>query len=181
MEKRNKYLVIIIVILVVAIGIAGFFAYQSYRMSQMDKLMLQSNTITATQFQDKYSELNNTINSNGQNQIPDKEINEMNDLIQIQNQSISIDEQAYQYADGPYKDLIAIAIKKDRLKLTWLDLWKQEAELVKNGDPNIGDIEKSMTNALNEFNNAQNDYVTFKSTHLDVKEHTIKYWNSTNV
>ena len=180
MEKRNKYLIIIIIILVITIGITGFFAYQSYRMSQMDKFMLQSNTITDTQFQDKYVELNNSF-KNKQNQITDKEISEMDDLIQIGNQSLSLHEQAYQYADGPYKDLIAIAIKKDRLELTWVELWKQEAQLVKNGDPNIADIEKSMGNTLNEINNAQNDYVTFKSTHLDVKEHTIKYWNSTNV
>ena len=42
-------------------------------------------------------------------------------------------------------------------------------------------VNKQIDDINNEMNSAQTEYVTFKSTHLDVKENTIKYWNSTNV
>ncbi len=120
MEKRNKYLIIIVVILIVSIGITGFFAYQSYKMSQMDKLMLEYNTVNVPQYDTIYNETSKLANSSSPNY--DKIISNTNEMSQINNQSLSTTEQAYEYANGPYKDLIAILIKEERLNSQWLDL-----------------------------------------------------------
>jgi hypothetical protein len=178
LEKRNKYLIIVVIILIIAIGIAGFFAYQSYRMSQVDKLMVEAKNIT-NQIGVVSNETDDITNKTPINY--DKiyaNIDEMTDLVK---QRKAVDEKAYQYADGPYKELITIYLKQSELQINYLGLWKSRVQyLQQNNLYQVNEINKQEDNNLNELTKAINDAKTFKSTHPDVKEHMQKYWNYTD-
>lgn len=177
MERRNKYLIIIIIILVITIGIVSFFAYQNYRMSQVDKLMSQTPTI-ATQYSEKYSETNtlanktptdyNTMHSN------------MNEMINEINQVKSIQATAYQSADGPYKDLITLYLKQDDLNINMINLWDSRVQYIQQRNMfQVNQVIKEEDDNNNEISKNGNDISTFLATHPDIKDHIAKYWNYT--
>ncbi len=171
----KKKLVILVVVLAVATGVVGYFAYSQYRMSQMDKYMLQANQIA-----DEIDRLEKEANKLAEENAPtDEIIAKVDEIIEKENKAIQLVEKAYQYADGPYKELLEICLKKDRLTLTAYQLWRTRLDYIKEGDY----IQAAYTRAQeeemwNEIYKLDSDYQTFKSTHLEVKEHTIKYWKS---
>ncbi len=178
LEKRNKYLVIIILVLVILVGLSTYFVYQNYMMYQMDKYMIQTNVL-APQISAGTDEANNILNSS----TPDYNagINVITETISLENQTILDDEQAYQYANGPYKDLINLSITKDRLNLNLLTSWRNRIYDIQQG--NIAPVSKLLgeeKTLTTDWIIANDNYQNFLSTHLDVKEHTIKYWNSTD-
>ena len=166
---------LIILVIVLAASVAGYFAYGQYRMSQMDKYMLQANQIA-----DEIDRLETEANKLAEENAPtDEIIAKVDKIIEKQNKTIQLVEKAYQYADGPYKELLEICLKKDRLILTAYQLWRTRLDYIKEGDY----IQAAYTRAQeeemwNEIYKLDNDYQTFKSTHPEIKEHTIKYWKS---
>lgn len=179
--KNKKYLLIgIVVILIAIIGVASYFLYQNYRMQEMDKLMLESNTVFTPQLNAKITEANNIANSTS----PDynKVGTLLDEAILLQTKIISNVEKAYQYADGPYKELLALSLTRDRLDLNILNSWKSRIEYIKQGNSAQAlQLLSQEQDLATESTKAHNEYVNFKSTHPDVKEHTVKYWNSTAV
>lgn len=178
MENRRKYLLIILtVVLVVVVGIIGFYAYQNYKMTEMDKYIAHSNVLYK-QLNSSFYEIDSMANKTpvDYNNI----LNKIDETSNIQKQIISDFEQANIYADGPYKDLIAIGLKKNNLLLNYISYYRSYIEAAKRNDSNaMVQALKNMENTMIEIQKADNEYKTFKSTHLDIKEHGIKYWNST--
>lgn len=108
-------------------------------------------------------------------------INVITETISLENQTILDDKQAYQYADGPYKDLINLSITKDRLNLNLLTSWRNRIYDIHQG--NIAPVSQLLgeeQTLTTDWIIANDNYQNFLSTHLDVKEQAIKYWNSTD-
>ncbi len=181
-SRKTKYLLIgLIIVLIVGISIAGYFLYQKYRMDQVDALMLESNTVLQPQLSAKLIEANNLANSSSSPDY-DKVGTLVDEAIGTQKKIISSSEQAYQYADGPYKELIALGLKKERLNLDAITSWRSRIEYLKQGQTAQAlQLLQQEQNLATEITKANNEYLNFKSTHPDVKEHTIKFWNSTMV
>lgn len=176
MEK--KVLIIIVGILIVLVGIGGYYAYGTYRTTQMDAYMLQSKVL-ANQFNSKYDETNKIANTTPTDY--DTLNKDIDDLIDLNKRIIAVESTGYQYADGPYKDLISIIIQRDNSDLADLKLWKQRVGYIQqNNYYQASETTKQEDSTISEINKLDNDYKTFKDTHLDVKEHCIKYWNYTD-
>lgn len=175
---ENKFLIVLVAILIVLVGIGGYYAYGSYRTTQMDSYMLQSNVLI-DQLSAKCDETNSIANTTP---IDYDKLNKgIDDQIGLQKRIIAVESTAYQYADGPYKDLISIAIQKDNTYLDYLGLWKQRvAYIQQNNYYQASQTIQQEDSTLSEMNKLDNQYKTFKDTHLDIKEHCIKYWNSTD-
>jgi hypothetical protein len=58
-------------------------------------------------------------------------IDEMTDLVK---QRKAVDEKAYQYADGPYKELITIYLKQSELQINYLGLWKSRVQYLQQNN-----------------------------------------------
>jgi hypothetical protein len=178
LERRNKYIILLVVILIVALGIGGVFAYQSYKISQTDKLMLQHHDLAV-----KANTLSNETN-NIFNVTPidyDKFFTNIDELINNEKEIKAVDESAYQSADGPYKELIALQLKEDTLFLDAFNLWKtKNVYLQKNELYQANQIIKQEENNNNERTKNNNEVSTFLSTHPDVKEYANKHWNYTD-
>lgn len=176
---KTKYLLVgLIIVLVVGVSIAGYFLYQKNRMDQMDALALESNKVLIPQLNAKVTEANDLANSSTS---PDynKVGSLIDEAIDIQKKVISNEEQAYQYADGPYKELISLGLKKDRLRLDFIVSWRSRIEYLKQGQSAQAlQLLQQEQNLATEITKADNEYLNFKSTHPEVKEHTIKFWNS---
>lgn len=180
MERRKIYLIIIIAILVVLISVAGYFVNQNYRLQQMDKLMLDYDVNLTPKLNEKIDEANNMANLTS----PDfyKIGSAVDEAILIQKQMISSVEKAYQYADGEYKELLTLLLVRDRLALDILNTWRSRIDYYKNGNTEQADqLLKKEQDLDTELTKANNEYVNYKSMNPAVKEHTIKFWNSTNV
>ena len=178
MEKRNKYLIIIIVILVIVMGIAGFFAYQNYRMSQTDKLMLQHHTLAAN-YNAKADTTNTIFNTTPIDYTTF--YNNINDLVLLNNETTAVDESAYQSADGSYKLLIALQLQEDTLENNAVNLWRSKnVYLQKNDYYNANEIIKQEESNDNEITKNTNAISTFLATHPDVKAYVNQHWNYTD-
>lgn len=163
--------------MIIAIGIAGFFAYQSYRMSQVDKLMSQTPAI-GNSYIEKIDETNALANEtpNDYNKMYSN-MNEMNNEL---NQVKSIQATAYQSADGPYKDLITLYLHGDDLLINKNNLWKSRVQYIQQQNIfQANQVIKEEDNNNNEITKNGNDISTFLDTHPDIKEHISKYWNYT--
>jgi uncharacterized membrane-anchored protein YhcB (DUF1043 family) len=178
LEKRNKYLIIIIIILVIAIGIVSFFAYQNYRMSQMDKLMSQTPSIGIS-YTEKFNETNTLVNETPEDY--NKVYSNMNEMINEINQVKSIQATAYQSADGSYKDLITLYLKQDDLYINMINLWSSRVQYIQQQNMfQTNQIIKEEDDNNNEITKNGNDISTFLVTHPDIKNHVVKYWNYTD-
>ncbi len=177
MEKRNKILIVIIAVLVVAIGLTGTFAYQNYRTSEMDKKMVEYQVL-ATELDEKYAETNQIANSSAPDY--DKIYSNIDYMINRSETGRSKMENAYQYADGPYKDVIAYYLKKLDLTITNLGLWKQRVQYIQEGNYFLSSQTiKQEEDIISESNKVSSDISTFLSTHPDIREHMKKQWNWT--
>jgi hypothetical protein len=179
LDKRNKYLILIIVILVIAVSVTGYFVYMNYTTSQMDEYMAQATYLSSQSGVDQ-DDANNILNASSQDY--NKALSLINDSINLQNQTLSDDGQAYQYANGPYKDLINMSLTRDRYDYNLLTSWRDRIIIIQQNSTGsvtqlLGEEQTIETNSIE----ANDDYLNFLLIHPDVKEHVIKYWNSTNV
>lgn len=175
LENRNKYLIVGIVILFLVIAVVGYFAYSQYRMSEMDKNMLKANQVNAG-----YDQLLTDMETLSNQSKYDEANAKMDILIGNVKEEKNLTEQAYANADGNYKELIQIQLRKINLKLDMVNDLKTLLNYQKQNDiANAMNMLKAILDKRTEFDKIQNEYDTYKSTHPEVKEHTIKYWNST--
>ena len=169
---ENKKLLVIVVILAVATGILGYYVYGQYRMSQMDKYCQQANKVA--------NELNRTVNeadSYAQNGNIEEAMIKVDEAIEKQKEVISLGEKAYQYADGPYKEIIRLLIEKNQLILQILESWKARLEYIKEGDyASALELKAQEEDIYAEISKIEARKETIKSEHPEVKEHIEKTW-----
>ncbi len=176
--SNKKVIIPILLILLVAIGVSGYFLYQNDRMQQMDKYMSDYN-YQASQFKSKYDETLQIADSSPINY--DAALISFTESVDIQKTKMENLEKAYQYSDGAYKDLIAIKIKAERLRLDAMGYSEQLLESAKSNDLTSVQAFSSKVNSLtDEMNKVESDYSTFLSTHPDVKQHVNQYWGTNN-
>lgn len=172
MEKRNKILIIIIAVLVVAIGITCTFIYQNYRMSQMDSYMKESNVLA-----DENVKLNNDTQKLIDQDKDDEALVKLDEAIKTCNQSIDSVQKGYEFADGPYKDLLAIAMKRDKVFLELLQSWKSRILLFKEGKYyDVNELKSQEQDRLNDMNRYNDEYESIKSKNPGMQEHIDKFW-----
>lgn len=98
-------------------------------MSQMDKYMQQAIKI--------YKEVNRILNE-AASYVRNDKIEETkiktDEAIEKQKEIISLADKAYQYADGPYKEIIELFIQENHLRSQYLESLKEAAEYMKEGD-----------------------------------------------
>ena len=178
LERKNNILIIIIVILAVLIIVSGTFVYQNYKTQQMDVNMLNFHVVMLG-VGSEYDQTNKIANTTPINY--DQLYNNIDDMINKSNQAKSYGETAYQYADGPYKDAIAINLNLTNYYITGLELWKQRIQFIQqNNLAETANIKKQEDIVIGEMTKITNDFSTFEATNPNVKQHMQKYWNFTD-
>jgi len=169
--KTNK-LKILVAILAVAVIIADLYVYGQYKMAQMDNYMHQARQLLEES--DKCSqEANNYVSADN---IDGAKI-KVDEAIELTKKAIELQERGYQYADGPYKEIIELLIEENQLYLKTLESWKERLECIKEGDyASALELKAQEEDIYAEINKIDARKETIKSKHPDVKEHIEKYW-----
>ncbi len=174
-SNKSKILIAIIIAAVVAVGIGGYYAYQNHRMSQMDDNMLQASQLNS-EANKQLEQLSSISSSNPTDYTSQMQI--LSSTINIEKQILNYHQEAYQYADGPYKDLISLAINADNLKLDSLDSTNRILISAQSNDINSVNTYKSKLNGtINQLNGLQNDYNSLKSNDPNLEEHVKNNWD----
>jgi len=169
--KTNK-LKILVVILAVVVVVTGYYTYGQYRMSQMDKYCQLANKIAYEE-----SRLEKEANEYAEKDDIDNTAIKVDEAIEKQKEIISLGEKAYQYADGPYKEIIELLIEENQLYLKALESWRSRLELIKEGDyASAGELKAQEEEIFVEISKIDARKETIKSKHPEVKEHIEKYW-----
>ena len=171
--RSNKIVLgAIIVVLIVIAGIGANYAYGNYKTSQMDKYAKESN-VYADQTE---MYINGTEKCANNFDLPDALI----DINQAQinlNQSINLTQQAYNYADGPYKDLFAVEIQKQQAYLDLLNMYLTGIQDYQSGDyTSFGDVEQQIKDQEIAISNYQTQYNLIKAQNPGMQEHIDKNW-----
>jgi|GEM_PF-823709 len=170
--EKKTLLKIAVIILVVAVAVAGYITYKNYRMSQMDKYMIQAAKIC--------DEGNRTVAEAFlyyERGDMDEAIIKFDEAIKEGEEVISLQGKAYQYADGPYKEIIKLLIEENQLVLEGLELWRSIAMCVKEGDyDGAWDLKHQSDDIIAEINKIEARKEAIKSRHPDVKEHIESKW-----
>ncbi len=146
-------------------------------MNEMDKNMVEFQVL-ATELDNKFVETNQIANSSSPDY--DKIYSNIDYMINRTGTAKSKMETAYQYADGPYKDILTYYLKKEDLITTNLKLWKQRVQYIEQGNLyQTSQIIKQEDDIMSEINKVSSDISTFLSTNPDVKAHMKKEWNWT--
>lgn len=137
-------------------------------MSQMDKYMLQANQF-ANESDRLATEADELADEGAQPDEIASKVDEANDKL---NKAIQLVEKAYQYADGPYKELLEICLKKDRLMLKAYELWRTRLDYIKEGDYiQAAYIRAREEEMWNEIYKLDNDYQTQINTPRSERTH----------
>jgi len=155
---ERKYLFLIIGVLVVVVAIGSYYEYQNYRISQIQSFLKESaqhTNIAAT-----YA--NQTVSTalkkdyNGAISLAQKTQEELNN-------SIELDNQALQYADGPYKEYIVYDIMKMNKNYAMEDsnirLYQAEQKNDVNGEYYANIEIKQNENDAYDYKNKRNEIV----------------------
>ena len=166
-EKKKKLLRAVLGILIVAIVTLGYVDYKAYKMSQMDKYMIQANKVA-----DKEDQLIDEANAYADEDNIDMTAAKVDAAIEKEKEVISLGEKAYQYADGPYKEVIGLLLERDQLLLQGWELWRNRLECIKEGDYasawGLYDQEKDISTEIDKIE-ARKEAI--KSKNPEVKEH----------
>jgi len=169
---ENKKLLVIVVILVIATGILGYYVYGQYRMSQMDKYAQEAEKVV-----EERDRIIDEANSYAERDDIEEISVRVDEAIEKQKEVISFQEKAYQYADGPYKEIIKLLIEENQLYLQALELWKERLECIKKGDyASALELKAQEEDIYAEINKIDARKETIKSEHPEVKEHIEKTW-----
>ncbi len=128
MIEKKELLKIVVIILVVAAGITGYITYKNYRMSQMDKYMIQASQLTP-----EYNMTLREATAYATAGNYDMAIVKIDKLIKMTDEIVSLQWKAHQYADGPYKAIIELILERNHLYRQSLELWKEQLECLKMG------------------------------------------------
>lgn len=104
-------------------------------------------------------------------------IAKMDQAIKNAEEANVIEEKAYQYADGPYKEYISMLIKRNQLVLESWKMYRSGLECLEEGDYiSAGMILAQEEEIALEVRKLDAALDAFKAEHPDVKEHIEKYW-----
>ncbi len=169
---EKKKLLAIIIILAAATGIIGYYAYGQYRMSQMDKYMAQ-----ASQLAPEYNATAKEMVAYAAAGDYDMAIEKADKLGSLMDKILSLQGRAYEYADGPYKEVIGLLIEYNQLARENIELWKEELLCLKAGDYMGAQIlEAEMDELTVEKGKIEARKEAIKSRHPEVKEHIENTW-----
>lgn len=169
---ENKFLIIIVAILIIVVGVGGYYAYGSYQTTQMDKYMKQANG-----YADTSDNLTDEANSLADQNRYDEALTKLDEAIWNYNQSVALTQKAYQNANGPYKDLLSVGMKKQKVYLEMLYSWESRLQYIINGDyVSAAELKKTEENRLNDLNKYDDDYESIKAQNPGMQEHIDNNW-----
>ncbi len=175
-SNKSKIIIAIIIVVVAVVGIGGYFAYQNNRMAQTDENMLLASQLDAQALQ-QIKDLTTTPSTDYASQMT-----KCDSVFNMKKQVKVYHRQAYQTADGPYKDLIDVEIRMDDLILDLVDTYKRFLISAQSND--LG----SMTTNLNKINYLKtesdklaNEYKSIRSSNPDLDEHVKNNWNESSI
>ena len=186
-EKQNKniikriignkiVLIAIVAVIIVIVGIGGSYAYGNYKMSQMDKYMKQSD-MYADQADAEWNQTFNLLNQNDGAAA----LTECQQAAWDTNQSIQLLENASNYADGPYKDLLNNAYTK---REAWLSAENAQITAIQNLQfLNVAGADQALQirdTKLAEATDYQKQENSIIAQNPGMQDHIDKNWNSTN-
>ncbi|MBC7088783.1 MAG: hypothetical protein H5T39_00060 [Methanobacteriales archaeon] len=170
--EKKTLLKIAVIILVVAVAVAGYITYKNYRMAQMDKYVIQANQLV-----DEFNRTREEANTYAEEGDIDKAIIKVDKAIKELKEMISLAEKAYQYADGPYKEVIGLLIERDQLILQGLESWRSRLEYIKEGDyASAWELKDQEKDIITEIEKIEARKEAIKSKHPDVKQHIESKW-----